>query len=306
MSDRRAHALTRAAAAVVGRVMRARVPFWFRMAVAASIGRLVAGTPVRSRYDVRVVANVRDRTNRAALTGSRNLDVVMHAIAGIRTAECFMDIGANLGICSLVAARQTGAAGLVVAFEPQPRVFADLQRNLELNARKDVIALCVAIDRTAHESDLVDLHLSHTGLATLRHAGSTAAAGPPVTCVTFEQVPFLEPLIGARTIVAKVDVEGCEIRVLQALAAAPFVPQVRMMIVEVNEALLARFGGSRTELMAAAEAMGFRATRFGPQPHYDEVFVRVDHGQVSVGGSDDSGRPERPAAPAGVPPATSA
>ena len=50
------------------------------------------------------------------------------------TAATVFDVGANIGIYSVLAARATGPHGRVVAFEPVPANIDLLRRNLESNS----------------------------------------------------------------------------------------------------------------------------------------------------------------------------
>jgi predicted methyltransferase len=56
----------------------------------------------------------------------------------------FVDVGANWGLFTLVAARSVGSAGRVVALEPDPRVLAKLKANVRRNELSQVKVLAVA------------------------------------------------------------------------------------------------------------------------------------------------------------------
>jgi FkbM family methyltransferase len=61
-----------------------------------------------------------------------------------KPSDVFWDIGANVGVFGLYAARQRGV--LVLAFEPSADNYAVLCRNIEINAFEDqVIPYCVAL-----------------------------------------------------------------------------------------------------------------------------------------------------------------
>lgn len=47
--------------------------------------------------------------------------------------DTFVDVGANLGYFSVLAAHRVGSTGCVIAFEPEQNNFALLQRNIDLN-----------------------------------------------------------------------------------------------------------------------------------------------------------------------------
>jgi FkbM family methyltransferase len=53
----------------------------------------------------------------------------------------FIDVGAHVGYYTLLAARCVGSSGTVYAFEPEPRNFRLLQRNVELNSYPNVITV---------------------------------------------------------------------------------------------------------------------------------------------------------------------
>jgi FkbM family methyltransferase len=83
----------------------------------------------------------------------------------IRERTTVVDIGANVGYYALLASRRTGPEGVVYAFEPDPRSFRALTRNIESNDAPNVRASRVAVsDRRGRRS----LHLcgvaGHTSL----------------------------------------------------------------------------------------------------------------------------------------------
>ncbi len=58
--------------------------------------------------------------------------------------QVFVDVGANVGYFSLLAASRVGASGAVFAFEPDPDNFSLLTRSAALNGQQDVIHACQA------------------------------------------------------------------------------------------------------------------------------------------------------------------
>lgn len=56
----------------------------------------------------------------------------------------FIDIGSHVGRYTIIAGRQMGSRGKVLSIEPEPRNFAALERNLQLNHLTNVVALNVA------------------------------------------------------------------------------------------------------------------------------------------------------------------
>lgn len=65
----------------------------------------------------------------------------------LRPGDVVVDAGANLGYYTLIASRKVGPTGHVFAFEPEPRAFALLQRNVELNDLRNVTLVPKALGR---------------------------------------------------------------------------------------------------------------------------------------------------------------
>jgi FkbM family methyltransferase len=126
----------------------------------------------------------------------------------IAPGDTVVDIGAHWGYFTLLAARQCGEGGKVVAFEPDPRNYSILLRNVQANRLNNVSALQAAVtDRTGEGT----LHLaSNSSMHSLYELGSDLRAGEVgVSCVTLddlaEKVPIQPSLI-------KMDIEGGEPR----------------------------------------------------------------------------------------------
>jgi FkbM family methyltransferase len=79
--------------------------------------------------------------------------------AQLRPGMLVADVGANFGHYSLVAAREIGSDGLVLACEPQPPVRADLERNVALNRAGNIRVLPYAIgERDGSTAFVVDAY----------------------------------------------------------------------------------------------------------------------------------------------------
>lgn len=60
----------------------------------------------------------------------------------VKPGETFYDIGANLGLYTIMAGMQVGSAGRVYAFEPHAPNFSQLLRNIVANNLNDVVMPC--------------------------------------------------------------------------------------------------------------------------------------------------------------------
>src|SRR5271170_5235092 len=70
------------------------------------------------------------RTGQNYLRGEVELAVQRVLAERLRPGMILYDLGANIGLFSLLAARLVGATGKVVSFEPDPGVAARLRRNI--------------------------------------------------------------------------------------------------------------------------------------------------------------------------------
>ena len=63
----------------------------------------------------------------------------------LKEGDYFIDIGANIGLFTLIAADIVGPNGRVIAFEPTPKTFSRLLQNIELNQFKNIDAYNIGL-----------------------------------------------------------------------------------------------------------------------------------------------------------------
>jgi FkbM family methyltransferase len=125
-----------------------------------------------------------------------------------------LDVGANVGYFSLLAARHIGPSGVVHAFEPEPVNFRVLRQNVTASGHDNIeIWACALSDRSGTQA----LYLSRSNLG--RHSFSFSnvpATGAAVDVPTRTLDEFAADLIDdGPPILVKIDVEGAEGRVLR-------------------------------------------------------------------------------------------
>ena len=165
-----------------------------------------------------------------------------------------VDVGANIGYFTLLAASRVGATGSVVALEPSPAVFRRLRANLALNDASNVRAVCVAAGAQEgavpfYRATWNDAESSTVALQGLEPDGTVRAA-PLHRLLTDQEL--------ARTRLIKVDVEGGEVDVIAGLL--PALERLRLdaeLVVEVHPHLIAEQGKSVADLLAMLEPAGF-------------------------------------------------
>jgi len=193
---------------------------------------LLAGGRWRVRwpqgFDLYYTAKFNSVTHHYVATGSYE-DAELNLVqANLRADSVFLDIGANVGLFSLLAARviQTGR---IFSFEPLPETHRDLLANIALNRAADRIEpLALALsDRSGEGYITSDFHASNFLVD-----ASAVSPKQPIALSTLDA--FAAARRFERIDLIKLDVEGCELSVLRGGLATlrRFQP---MLLVELIE-----------------------------------------------------------------------
>lgn len=161
--------------------------------------------------------------------------------------DVFLDIGAHIGLYSLVASRAVGGGGLVLAVEADPQTYARLCSHLQWNEARNVRALNLGVSDRAERRRLVITSATNRAASSLLWEGDE---GLEVDCRALLEI-LAES--GIQTIGgAKFDIEGFEFRVLSRFfesASETLYP--RFIITEFFEEWVPAAGGHTLELLSA-------------------------------------------------------
>ena len=244
-------------------------PFRGKYRIARVLGRLAESEPIRSRYGILIESHLSDTTNYFAIAGYDG-DQVADAIADLKPGDAFLDIGANTGLFSLLAARSIKPDGMVLAFEPQPQVAEVFRHNVRLNSAQSVHLFEFALGIRTGAARIMS-EAQHSGGAYISEEG-----GQPILIVDPAHIlGLITALVGQRRTVVKIDVEGAEETVVRSLGPVFEALAVTRCIIEIDAQNLARAGSSLAGVYDLMEAAGFKP-RFGRDhsAHYDEIFDR--------------------------------
>lgn len=179
----------------------------------------------------------------------------------LRPGDIVIDVGANVGLHSLLAASLVGPTGRVHAIEASPWIHARLLRNLATNHAANVHTYNLAATAVAGPV-AVYLHdatnLGGTTIIAAEAGRSGAAMEAMVEGRPLGDIVPLADLLAARLI--KIDVEGAEWLVVQGFAA--LLPELRAdveILMEVKRDALEEMGGSVAALLALFASAGFSA-----------------------------------------------
>ena len=176
----------------------------------------------------------------------------------VQPGEVFIDVGANVGLYTLKAARLVGARGMVVAIEPG-QISADrLEQNLALNDFANVRIVRAALAEKIGTAALYHVALGDDPQAfSLLTDGSTTEA-ETVATTTLDTV--VEALDLPRVDCLKIDVEGAEPLVL-AGGRATLERWHPTVIFEVNAPLSLKSSSGREAAWRLLETFGYRFYR---------------------------------------------
>lgn len=162
-----------------------------------------------------------------------------------------LDVGANVGYFTLLAANAVGARGHVFAFEPAPGNVRMLKRNVEMNQYENVSCLALAVGECAGMRELtLSVFPDCNGFNQSPICSSIGSVS--VECVALDD--FLE---GRKPDVVKIDVEGAEVSVLKGMQETLQRNNDIRLFIELNPVCLEAAGHSASELVASLKESGF-------------------------------------------------
>lgn len=176
---------------------------------------------------------------------------VLHVL---RPGQLFVDVGANAGSYTLLAAGVKRAD--VIAIEPVPETFARLVANVDLNELGDRVR-CFNVGVADSDGDLTFVLDGDT-------VNRVAVGMEPQHRVASIRVRTLDDILdGAAPSVVKIDVEGYELPVLQGAVNALANPHLHSVIIETNGSG-ERYGFKDDQLIDMLKSSGFRTYSYDP------------------------------------------
>jgi FkbM family methyltransferase len=200
--------------------------------------RLAAPTPMRWLHGLELTLVPQDQMSRAVYVSGLYEPCTTSVLRALLSdgATC-IDVGANIGLVTLLASRWVGPAGRVIAFEPSAREFARLRGHIERNALGNVEAVPCALGDREGTAMLHVAEADKAGHNTLAEqfvsASVTKAYAEPVRVVRLDDYARDVP----RVDVIKIDVEGRESQVIEG---------AQKIIVRDRPALLIEVAGAAT------------------------------------------------------------
>jgi FkbM family methyltransferase len=174
----------------------------------------------------------------------------------IAPGDTFIDVGANIGMLTLLAARLVGLAGQVLAFEPNPSVYERLRYHVERNGIRNVLLNAVGLSDTVATLPL-RVWANNKGWGTF---GELSPDEQRLVTKEYEcHVVNGDDVVNIAhdvPLIIKIDVEGYECHVIRGLENTIRKHQP-IIITEVIESNLRRAGSTPAELFTIMTRHGY-------------------------------------------------
>jgi len=180
----------------------------------------------------------------------------------LKSGDIFFDVGANVGVFSLMAARIVGPHGRVHAFEPLPRLANLLRRTVETNRLSNVSVVEAAVHRTSGAASIAamrDSAYSHLIGGANRieddRGGWTEVA---VNTIALDEYVERNGLARLPRLI-KMDIEGAEVEAIEGSIRVLSDSSGPDVICEVGWRHLARFDHTPHDVFDRFESMAYQA-----------------------------------------------
>jgi FkbM family methyltransferase len=183
----------------------------------------------------------------------------------VRAGWTVFDVGAHIGIYTLLLAQLVGEEGRVHAFEPEPENLGRLRANLALN---DVATVWLVPAAAAAESGTATLHVFPPGFGACHSLGRPTVSHPFVPGQTVEPIATIEvPTVtldeycaerGVERIdLLKLDVEGAEVDVLRGAEQLLGDGRIGTILFEVSLPQSAALSHAPSEVFERLASLGY-------------------------------------------------
>lgn len=202
----------------------------------------------------------------------------------VKQGDVVLDLGANIGYFTIIAAKAVGTSGKVFSFEPEPTNFKYLSKNIEVNGLSNATPFRKAVSEKAGTGELFvcDYDSGHhtinqfDGIRAYSRGRHSEVHSIPIELVAIDE--FLRDKTD-RVDVIKMDVEGAEALALKGMRSTIQQNSHIKIIVEFFPLLMKNMGSSPEDFATSLlNDFGFSVYAIG----HDYAMLDVDVGLVPV------------------------
>ncbi len=176
----------------------------------------------------------------------------------LKKGDVFVDVGANIGLFTLIASRLVGKKGLVISFEPTMKTYEKLIENIRINNKvaKNIKTYNIALSDQNSTSTLYVNDEYHDALNSLVKTDNYIKE-QNIVCETLDLFVSRYNLKD-RSVYIKIDVEGYEVPVIKGLESEFKKGFSPTLIMEFNDSNANRAGFSCDQLMNILSQYGYK------------------------------------------------
>lgn len=245
--------------------------------MATLVSHFLDGAVVTSVYGPKLRARFRDST--FWLMARYGNESCYEHLQDLGLNDVFIDIGANIGLFTIIAASQ---CSMVISIEASSREFVELIQNISLNKCINVVPVLAAAGNSLSLGKIHLQEILHSGgnSVLLESTPQNIYQTQIVQMVTVDYVinsykeyyGSLDKEI-SKSFVVKIDVEGFEPQVLLGMKAALISGKIRKVVVEIDHQRARRLANSDFDIYDYMKNYGFIPTSNKDENHYDECFI---------------------------------
>ena len=176
----------------------------------------------------------------------------------LKKGDFFFDIGANIGLFSLVVSSILGEKGKVIAFEPCSITFQRLKENIGLNQFTNIVPENVAL---SNKSGFAELQIASNGYDAWNSLAKPSAGEllevEEVKTITLDDFVRNLGLDKTKISLIKIDIEGWEIPMLQGAKEFLSSSNAPILLVEFTDENAQNAGFSCKELYELLVSYGY-------------------------------------------------
>lgn len=200
-------------------------------------------------YTIRLYPDAHQTRHLVYYTNQADYDTIGFVQRYLQPSDHFIDVGANIGLYTLLAASRIGKTGHLYAFEPCPKTVERLQETLSANQLDWVHLHAIALGDAESTLTLT------TDRDTVNHVLLNADHSQAVTHIPCRRLDaVVDP--NHTYAIAKIDVEGFELPVLKGADRLLSQHQIEVLILEINGASH-RYGIHAEDIVAYLNSLGY-------------------------------------------------
>ena len=173
----------------------------------------------------------------------------------IHEGDIVIDVGANIGYYTLIFAQLVGSSGKVFAFEPEPKNFEILKKNIEINNYQNIVAEQKIV---SDKSGIVKLFIAEHGIVGHRiNQEKSSQKFIEVESIILDN--YIKKLnLDNKINFIKIDVEGSEPKVLEGTKEIIQKSNQLKIFTEFNREVVKEYGIEPKEMIDLFYRNGFK------------------------------------------------